>query len=110
MSTTVHERRIAKIENLKVEIYSSAELAGEAAANATAEALRQIAAIRKTFGVILATGGSQLATLKALSRIDQLPWGHIQGFNMDDYVCLPADQPASFHTYLLDKLPQRGLM
>jgi glucosamine-6-phosphate deaminase len=110
MSTTVHKGKIAKYENLKIEIYSSREAAGEAAANATAEALREIATTRKSFGVIFATGASQLATLAALSRIDQLPWGQVQGFNMDDYVGLPADHPASFHGYLHDELPQRGQM
>jgi len=110
VSTTVHEGKIAKFENLKIEVYVSREAAGEAAANATAGALQEIASAGKTFGVIFATGASQLATLDALSRIDQLPWDQVQGFNMDDYVGLPADHPASFHAYLRDKLPQRGQM
>lgn len=104
------ERKVAKFEKLKIEIYPSRDAAGEAAANATAEALQQIASVRKTFGVIFATGASQLATLNALSQIAGLPWGQVEGFNMDDYVGLPADHPASFHAYLRDKLPQRELM
>jgi glucosamine-6-phosphate deaminase len=107
---TVDERKISKFENLKIEIYSSREAAGEAAAIATAEALHKIAALRESFGVIFATGASQMATLNALSRIDHLPWDQVQGFNMDDYVGLPVDHPASFHAYLRDKLPQRGQM
>jgi glucosamine-6-phosphate deaminase len=107
---TVDERKIAKFEDLKIEIYSSREAAAEAAATATAEALHKIAAVRESFGVIFATGASQLATLNALSRIDHLPWGQVHGFNMDDYVGLPADHPASFHAYLHDKLPRRAQM
>src|SRR5882757_11251125 len=110
ISMTVDERKISKFENLKIEIYSSREAAGEAAAIATAEALHKIAAVRESFGVIFATGASQMATLNALSRIDHLPWDQVQGFNMDDYVGLPVDHPASFHAYLRDKLPQRGQM
>ncbi len=110
MSPMVHERKMGKFENLKIEIYPSREAAGEAAANATAAALQEIASARKTFGVIFATGASQLATLNALRRINHLPWDQVQGFNMDDYVGLPADHPASFHAYLRDKLPQRGQM
>jgi glucosamine-6-phosphate deaminase len=110
ISMTVDERKTAKFENLKIEIYSSREAAGHAAAIAVADALRKVAAVRESFGVIFATGASQLPTLNALSRIDHLPWGQVHGFNVDDYVGLPADHPASFHAYLRDRLPQRAQM
>jgi glucosamine-6-phosphate deaminase len=110
VSTTLHEGKLAKFENLKIEVYASREAAGKAAANATAEALQEIASSRRVFGVIFATGASQLATLNALSRINHLPWAQVQGFHMDDYVGLPTDHPASFHAYLRDKLPQRSRM
>jgi 6-phosphogluconolactonase/glucosamine-6-phosphate isomerase/deaminase len=71
---TVDERKIAKFENLKIEIYSGREEAGEAAAIAAAQALRKVAAVRESFGVIFATGAPKLATLNALSRTEQVPW------------------------------------
>jgi hypothetical protein len=93
MGTTLHGGRIGKFENLKIEIYASREAAGAAAATATADALQEIALVRKTFGVIFATGASQMATLNALSRIDQLPWGRCgDSIWMTTWICLPIIQ------------------
>ena len=110
MSRAGLQHEVALFDKLKVEIHASREAAGEAAANAAAEALRKTAAARQTFGVIFATGDSQLATLRALSQIDQIPWGQVQGFDMDDYVGLPDSHPASFHAYLRDNVPGRNRM
>jgi 6-phosphogluconolactonase/glucosamine-6-phosphate isomerase/deaminase len=105
ISMTVDESKIARFEDLKIEICSSREAAGGTAAIATAEALPKVAAIRESFGVIFATGASQ-GTMEALSRIDHLPWGQVHGFNPDHYVGLLTDNPP----YLHDKLPQRAQM
>ena len=101
---------VATFGRLRVEVHDSRQLAGEAAANAAASAIKTAAEDREAFGVIFATGGSQIATLEALSRIQHLPWEKVQGFHMDDYVGLPAGHPASFHAYLRERLPQRKQM
>src|SRR3569833_1401929 len=111
MMSAVEERPyVATFGRLKVEVHVSREKAGQSAANAVESALKSAARDREIFGVIFATGASQLATLEALSRIQQLPWHCVQGFHMDDYVGLPANHPASFHAYLRENLPQRGQM
>jgi len=101
------EPRFLKVENLKIEVHSSRKAAGEAAARAAAEVLRQLASQRSTVGVIFATGASQLETLHALTAIPNLPWDHVDGFHMDEYVGLPADHPASFRRYLRENLTSR---
>jgi glucosamine-6-phosphate deaminase len=58
-------------------------------------------------GVIFATGASQLETLNALTGIPDLPWDHVAGFHMDEYVGLPSDHPASFRRYLRENLTSR---
>ena len=101
------EPRFFKVENLKIEVYSSRKAAGEAAARAAAESLRQLAKPRAMVGVIFATGASQLETLHALTAIPDLPWGQVAGFHMDEYVGLAADHPASFRRYLRENLTSR---
>jgi glucosamine-6-phosphate deaminase len=99
-----------QVEKIKVEVHPSREAAGAAAAHAAADALQRLAATRKSFGVIFATGASQIETLKALTAIPGLPWNQVVGFHMDDYVGLPLDHPASFRGYLEEKLTQKVQM
>ena len=96
-----------QVEKLKIQVHPSREAAGAAAAKATADAMKALAADRKIFSVIFATGASQIETLKALTAIPGLPWAQIDGFHMDDYVGLPVDHPASFRAYLQEKLVSR---
>src|SRR3954471_2062101 len=110
MSSVGQGPRVAIFGKLVVEVHTSGKRAGESAANAVADAVKTLARDRETFGVVFATGASQLAALQALSRIQQLPWQCVRGFHMDDYVGLPADHPASFHAYLRENLPQRAQM
>jgi glucosamine-6-phosphate deaminase len=110
MSTAIQDGKILQFEKLKIEVHPNREAAGVAAAQAAAAALRELATSRESVGVIFATGASQLDTLHALREVDHLPWGQVCGFNLDDYVGLPADHPASFHRYLREKLPQSALM
>lgn len=93
-----------QVGKLKLEVYPSREAAGVAAAQAAAETLRQLSQKSESIGVIFATGASQLSTLKALTEIPGLPWEHIRGFHMDEYLGLPADHPASFRRYLRENL------
>jgi glucosamine-6-phosphate deaminase len=93
-----------KAGTLKIEIYPSREEAGAAAASAAAETLKEIGTGNGDFGVIFATGASQLDTLRALTRIPGIPWSYVRGFHMDEYVGIAADHPASFRRYLQEKL------
>jgi glucosamine-6-phosphate deaminase len=95
---------------MKLEVHSSRQAAGAAAAQAAAEELRRLDSLGDSIGVIFATGASQFETLDALTSIPGLPWGKVQGFHMDEYVGLDAHHPASFRRYLRERLTQRVAM
>lgn len=99
---------IRKLEagSLKLEIYDTEAAAGEAAARATAEAIRQFNGHGK-LGVIFATGNSQLEILHALTSMKDIPWPAITGFHLDEYIGLSDLHPASFRRYLRTKLIER---
>ena len=96
-----------KVGTLNVEIYPSSEAAADAAAQAAAHELRQLSARRASIGVIFATGASQLCMLRALTKINGIPWDQVRGFHMDEYLGIDADHPASFRRYLRENLTQR---
>ncbi len=99
-----------QVEGLKVEIYPNSKAAGAAAAQAAANALRDLVRSRDAVSVIFATGASQFDTLDTLTAMAGLPWDQVSGFHMDEYVGIPADHPASFRRYLRERLTQKVRM
>jgi glucosamine-6-phosphate deaminase len=99
-----------QVEKLKIEIHPTREAAGSAAAQSTASSLVQLAKENPEFGVIFATGASQLDALQALTQIPELPWARVHGFHMDEYIGLGPDHPASFRRYLRENLTQKVQM
>jgi glucosamine-6-phosphate deaminase len=95
---------------MKIEIHASRQAAGRAAANAAADALKELSVSQRNIAVIFATGASQFETLAALTGIENLPWGQVCGFHMDEYVGLAPDHPASFRRYLRERLTSRVRM
>ena len=93
-----------KVGTLKIEVHSSGEASGAAAAENVAEAFRKMSADNSALGVIFATGASQLTMLRALTFMHGIPWGRIRGFHLDEYVGLPVSHPASFRRYLREHL------
>jgi glucosamine-6-phosphate deaminase len=105
--TTDHLVRQYKCGLLRVEIYENSEAAAAAAAAAAASSIRELSKTLETFGVIFASGASQLNILGALAKISNVPWDHVCGFHMDEYVGIDADHPASFRRYLRRNLVER---
>ena len=99
-----------QVEKLKIEIHPTREAAGAAAAHSAASSLKELAKSNAEFGVIFATGASQLDTLQALTQTPGLPWAQIRGFHMDEYIGLSPEHPASFRRYLRDNLTQKVQM
>jgi glucosamine-6-phosphate deaminase len=73
---------------------------GLAAAAHTADILIRAVAEKGSARVIIATGNSQLAFIRALATFDQIRWKSITVFHMDEYVGLPKDHPASFREWI----------
>jgi glucosamine-6-phosphate deaminase len=110
MSVETQEVRKFRAGTMNVEIHPSSESMGAAAAKSAAEALKEIGQHHETIAAIFATGASQLATLDALTKIENLPWDQVRGFHMDEYIGLPVDHPASFRGYLREKLTEKVSM
>ena len=109
MKIEVAPVRQFQVGTMKIEVYTDRASAGQAAAHSAAEAITTLAA-KDTIGVIFATGASQFETLAALTARNDLPWGHIRGFHMDEYIGISPDHPASFRRYLRERLTSKITM
>ncbi len=95
---------------MRLEVYPNRKSAGEAAARAAADELLRLDRSDKDIGVIFATGASQFDTLEALTSFPGLPWDHVLGFHLDEYIGIEESHPASFRRYLREKLTQKVAM
>jgi len=102
--------RTLRDKGLTVEVYENTEAMGRAAAAAAAQRLRELAASSDVFGVILATGASQMATLEALTSTPGLPWEKVVGFHMDEYLGISDQHRASFRRYMRERLVDKVKM
>ena len=64
--------RKLKARDLKLEVHDTEAAAGEAAACAAAEAIRQASGTGE-LGIVFATGNSQFETLHALTSMEDIP-------------------------------------
>ncbi|MCY1719406.1 glucosamine-6-phosphate deaminase [Prolixibacteraceae bacterium Z1-6] len=92
-----------KKDKLNVEVYSNNENLGEAAAVSVAEILNQAVSDRGNANLILATGASQFEFLKSLQK-QNIEWGKVTVFHLDEYKDLPDTHPASFRKYLKERI------
>lgn len=93
-----------KVGTLNIEIHPDPESAGKAAAREAAQELTRLAQSGDEFGVIFATGASQLSMLDALTSMPGLPWDKVVGFHMDEYIGMSPVHRASFRHYLRQNL------
>jgi glucosamine-6-phosphate deaminase len=77
---------------------------GQAAAGQAAAAIGRAIGVRGRARILVGTGASQFEFLDALSRRDDVDWSRVEMFNLDEYIGLPADHPASFRRYLHERL------
>jgi len=86
-----------------VKVFDTSAALGAAAAEMAAKALNEAIAARGGARLLLSTGASQFDTLKALTEQD-VDWGKVEMFHLDEYIGLPESHPASFRKYLRDRL------
>ena len=87
---------------MNVEVFSSKEEMGAAAAEFGISKLRQSIAEKGNAAFVVATGASQFEMLESFSNSD-LPWGKLTGFHLDEYIDLPVTHRASFRRYLRNR-------
>lgn len=85
------------------------ELGRKAAADG-AELIRSAIRERNRANVILATGASQFEVLGELVASEEVDWGRVTAFHLDEYMGMSISHPASFRKFLkerfVDRLPQ----
>jgi glucosamine-6-phosphate deaminase len=87
-----------------VQTFQTTAEMGAAAASDAARRIQELAAARESVPVVFATGASQLETLRALVKIEAVPWRQVIGFHLDEYLGIGPGHPASFRRYLRDEL------
>ncbi|MFV0492013.1 MAG: glucosamine-6-phosphate deaminase [Pseudorhodobacter sp.] len=87
---------------MQIRIFDDRTELGRAAATEGAAAIRASIEEKGTATIIVATGASQFEMLTALVAED-LDWGKVTAFHLDEYIGLPETHPASFRGYLRDR-------
>jgi glucosamine-6-phosphate deaminase len=91
---------------MEVIISDDKETMGRKAAGTGAARMRQVINARGEVNIVLATGASQFEMLDALVDED-LDWGCVTAFHLDEYVGLPETHPASFRKYLRERFEEK---
>lgn len=103
--------RNTRVDIMKIAIHSDPVAMGRAAAAEAADAIRAALATHRRAHVVVATGTSQLEVLAALAVAEEIDWGLVDLFHLDEYAGLSDRHPASFRRYLrerfVEKLPRR---
>jgi glucosamine-6-phosphate deaminase len=87
-----------------VKVFEEKELLSRAAAEKAAAAIRRAIAERRIARIVAATGTSQIGFLEELTKAEEIDWGRVEMFHLDEYVGLPITHAASFRKYLRERL------
>jgi glucosamine-6-phosphate deaminase len=89
---------------MTIRLFADRDALGREAAADAARLIRGAITGRGTARILAATGRSQFEFLAALTTSPGIAWPQVEMFHLDEYIGLPADHPASFQKYLLDRL------
>jgi len=89
-----------KVDQLKVNVFINRDSLGRAAAEYTAELIKDFMAKQEKVRIVFAAAPSQDEFLAYLSENEDIDWKRITAFHMDEYVGLSNDHPAKFGRYL----------
>ncbi|MCE2616918.1 MAG: glucosamine-6-phosphate deaminase [Phocaeicola sp.] len=93
-----------KKDKLKVELFNSTLEMAEKAAADVASKIVELLKVNETINMIFAAAPSQTEFLKRLIEHDEIEWGRINAFHMDEYIGLPPDAPQRFGNFLENAL------
>ncbi len=88
---------------MNVRVFEDKASLSYAAAMQAATTLRNAIQARGRARIVVATGTSQIDFLNTLTKTTNIDWRLVEMFHLDEYVDLPADHPASFRKYLLER-------
>ena len=93
-----------KKDNLKVNVYSSRDEMGAAAAADVKAAILRALGEKDMINMIFAAAPSQNEVLANLANDNEIPWGRVNAFHMDEYIGLDKDAPQGFGNFLRDHI------
>ncbi len=88
---------------MQIIISDNVQEIGLGAGKSAADAIKSAIQDRGEANIILATGLSQFEVLSQLTKEEQINWGRVNMFHLDEYIGLPLSSPASFRKYLKDR-------
>jgi glucosamine-6-phosphate deaminase len=96
--------RVFDADNLRVEVYRSQELAGQAAALDVGARIESTLETKEILSMVLAAAPSQDDFLAALSIMPKIAWTQVVALHMDEYISMPESHPQRFGNYLRERL------
>lgn len=87
---------------MNIHIFKTTQEMGYQAARQIAEKLNEAIEKQGEARLLLSTGASQFETIKALTE-ENVDWGKVTMFHLDEYVALPESHKASFRKYLKER-------
>ena len=91
-------------DNLKINIYSSRDEMGKAAAADVKAAILRALEGKEMINMIFAAAPSQNEVLENLAHDTEIPWGRVNAFHMDEYIGLDKNAPQGFGNFLRDHI------
>jgi glucosamine-6-phosphate deaminase len=88
---------------MKIRILKDKYELGREAGKTAASKIREAIAKNNCANIILATGMSQFETLEQLVKEQDIDWGKVRMFHLDEYIGLPETAKASFRKYLRER-------
>lgn len=107
MSNSAQLLRTFEAGKAAVEVYTSSDIAGAAAAEKAAQLIAAAIARKGRARVIGATGNSQVPLVEALVKQD-VDWKAVELFHMDEYVGIAPDHPSSFQYWIRTRLEEKA--
>lgn len=92
------------VEKLGIEIHSTREQMGKAAADAVAEKMRSLIQQQGAIRMIFASAPSQNEFLEHLKKAPDIDWKHVTAFHMDEYIGIDSNSPQSFGYFIREHL------
>ncbi|MGC1418050.1 MAG: 6-phosphogluconolactonase, partial [Candidatus Acidiferrum sp.] len=87
-----------------LQVFEDKQALGKAAAAQAAAIIRDAIALRGGARIVAATGASQFEFLDSLTKSPGLEWQKVELFQLDEYIGLPMNHPASFSKYIQERL------
>lgn len=101
--------RVEGASRVNAIVSDTPERAGAVAGRAAADALSTVLKTQARARVLFASAPSQERMLWTLATDPRIDWSRVTSLHMDDYLGLDPAHPASFGTWLADRLPAAAL-